>query len=87
MARKTCYVRDLIEEVNRRNSVSTCPPDVRSGWNSLLDGVLHETGNYRGYTYLEARHVPVGQAPGVLRTETGNVFPDESRRNYIMPIR
>lgn len=69
MKRKTVNVKALVEEVNRRNRHSTCAPDVRQGWNSLLETVLHLTNNYDGYGYYIDEDLGESIIPGV-RYET-----------------
>lgn len=51
--RKTIDVQMLKDIVNRRNKNSTCAPDIREGWNSLLEEALNKTGNYKGFRYTE----------------------------------
>lgn len=88
--RKTVKVRELVELVNRRNRESTCPAHVRQGWNSLLEAILHATGNYAGFGYLSADKVPDGHLPGMILDEkrpANNRFPDETRRSYIFSRR
>ena len=96
--RKTVTVKALVERVNRMNKESTCSREIRQGWNELLESVLHETGNYRGYGYCQKEDVPAGAAPGV-RYETdarGHRVPcadyterfrdcDDTRRRYNGP--
>ena len=84
MKRKTFKVRDLVDAVNQRNTLSrNIDPAMRAGWNSLLEKLLHDTGNYRGFGYLDETNVPEGQTPGI-RTDANGVksFPDETRRVY-----
>lgn len=78
---KTVKIAALIEDINRRNKLSICLPEVRQGWNAFLEHVLHITNNYKGFGYLEENEVPAGQKPGVIRGEP-NQFPDETRRFY-----
>ena len=94
MARKTFDVEALKTEVNRRNQESTCNADKRAGWNSMLEEVLHSTGNYKGFGFLTPDKVPEGKAPGIR--ENRGAFPlaignlnedafkgcDETRRVY-----
>lgn len=82
--KKTLVIRDLIEEVNRRNRESTCEPAVRMGWNMLLEGVMIGAEVYSGFSYLTADQVPTGCLPGVIPDPKGtdHKFPDESRRQY-----
>ena len=80
--RKTISIDRLVALVNEHNKVSTCRPEIRTGWNALLEEVLMQTDTYGGYNYLTQAEVPAGHEPGV----TGKVgcfsFPDESRRRY-----
>lgn len=85
--RKTLEIRALVETVNRRNRESTCTEDVRRGWNSLLETVLHGAGVYAGFGYLGAADVPEGEKPGIIwhgepAETTKREFPDETRREY-----
>jgi hypothetical protein len=83
--RKTVQLGTLIEEINSRNRLSTCSPDVRKGWNALLDSVLIGANVYAGFGYLSPKDVPKGQLPGITRplasgqhVDKAN-FPDDSR--------
>jgi len=69
MARKTLSVETLRSEVNRRNRESTCSPEVRQGWNSILESMLMATGNYRGFRFLTPDKVPDGKAPGIKENQ------------------
>lgn len=86
MARKTVNVKDLVERVNQRNQLSSCDPRVREGWNSLLEEVLHGSGNYQGFGYYESHQLGKDVPPGVIRGKDGekNTFPDETRRFYYL---
>ena len=85
MPRKTIKIETLLAEVNRRNRESICQPKIRQGWNSLLETVLHNTGNYRGFGYLESNMVPAGQRPGIKMEGSLVSFDgcDETRRYYL----
>lgn len=52
------------EIVNRRNRLSTCPADIRFGWNDVLEEVLLQKGQYFGFRYLCRDEVPRGEASG-----------------------
>lgn len=65
MARKTFPVDELRNSINEILASSTCSPDIRKGQMNVLEHVLHETGNYRGFQYLGVEHVPDGQLPGI----------------------
>ena len=55
MSRKTFEVKELIKTVNYMllNS-SDESSDVRRGAMNVLETVLHETGNYNGFRYLDS---------------------------------
>jgi len=87
--RKTFKVLDLVNSVNERLRVSTCSPEARHGMCSLVEEVLHSTGNYDGFRYLNVGEVPRGHLPGVRAAGIDEVndrtiweFPDETRRQY-----
>jgi hypothetical protein len=90
MAKKrvTVNIAVILADVNRKNQLSTCSPEVRAGWNSLLESILFAANLYIGFGYLYAKDVPIGQKAGITsRAPDGadlgkNVFPDESRRVY-----
>ena len=94
--RKTVSVLNLIQLVNAANlgkdeyipeGAIACRAQ-RQARNSLLEVLLHETGNYRGFKYLTALDLPAGQKPGIAWTEGATaehpqyVYPDDSRREY-----
>lgn len=84
--RKTWKINDLVEYVNHLNEVSTCSADTRKGWNEIVEYVLMESDRYKGFVYLTLSEVPKGEKPGVVhgRTPQENVFPDETRRRWIL---
>lgn len=53
MARKTFNVSELVDSVNEmlRNSDAD-RAEIRQGAMNVLEQVLHQTGNYRGFRYL-----------------------------------
>ena len=71
MKRKTIRVEDLIDNVNCLLDLSTCSPDVRFGMIAILEQVLHDTGNYKGFNNIK---------DGVVCTR--HEQPDDSRRYY-----
>lgn len=87
MARKTFRITDMIDKVNKRNKEGKHAPELRHGWNSLLESMLHDAGCYSGFGYYTADQVPAGQKPGLIKGATlaENQFPDESRRFYYYP--
>jgi hypothetical protein len=84
VSRKTIKIAALVTLVNERNRVSTCQPDIRHGWNAILEEVLHKADAYAGYGYLTASEVPAGQKAGVTGEVGRFTFPDESRRRYYL---
>jgi hypothetical protein len=50
--RKTFSVRELVININYRLEHSTCTDAERFAMISVLENVLHETGNYAGFQYL-----------------------------------
>lgn len=76
----------LVENVNQRNRETVCSPDVRHGWNALLEEMLHRAGCFQGFTYFCQGQVPEGQLPGVEWSQGDHnpTFPDESRRCYVI---
>lgn len=80
--RKTVNIIDLRIKVNDMIRLSTCSKDVRRGMIAVLETMLLDTGNYNGFRYLEADEVPEGSQPGIVRTDDGNIFPDDSRVEY-----
>jgi len=63
--RKTVDVSSTKDKVNEMLKISTCSPDVRQGAINVLEDILHSTGNYRGFRYLNSAEVPTGQIPGI----------------------
>lgn len=80
---KTISVDRIRQLVNDKNRLSTCPADVRKGWNDLLEIILGATNNYQGFGYLKASEVPADQLPGMSGNHPDFIFPDESRRIYL----
>ena len=87
MARQTLQIARAVEIANGMLRNSVVPPEERKAIIVLIETVLHETTNYRGFRYLTADEVPLGHKPGIARQSDGvsNVYPDESRRAYFHP--
>ena len=64
-AHKTISVCSLKDTINSMLATSTCAPDVRKGMIGALETILHATGNYHGFAYLESKDVPAGYRAGV----------------------
>jgi hypothetical protein len=69
--KKTFRVVDLIDKINRMLAISTCSQETRCGMIAVLESVLHDTGNYRGFNYIK---------DGVVCTYADQ--PDDTRRYY-----
>jgi len=89
MPRTTIDISDLLELINRRNQAGTQTPAAREAANELLEDVLHATGNYEGFGYLNRGQVPSGASPGIKMDGAEHSFAgcDETRRNYFMADR
>ena len=78
MARKTFEVETLRNRINHV-LVSSPAKDVqfRAAYAVLLEGILHETGNYKGFRYLLE-----GQCPGLpgVNYLDGVPHPDYKKR-------
>lgn len=70
--RRTIHVETLRAKVNSMIAASTCSPPERLAMANVLETVLHDTGNYRGFAYLDAKFDMYGEL----------VSGDESRRKY-----
>ena len=58
MARKTIEVGTLLHRVNYFLKNDRGTPDEREVMCSFIEGVLHDTGNYRGFRYLDSKDYP-----------------------------
>jgi hypothetical protein len=67
MSRKTVKIESIINTVNVYLKDSTCTAEERKGMKIVLEGLLFETDNYRGYRFLEAHEVPMGHLPGIRK--------------------
>ena len=90
-SRKTVDVGYLVDTVNTVLAVSIeSYKGRRDGMISLLESVLHTTGNYKGYRYLTADELPNGGKPGIRVGFDGEMLPytdrftdvDDTRRSY-----
>jgi hypothetical protein len=51
MPRKTVEVADLLERVNTYLNGDFASEEAKAGACSVLESVLHDTGNYKGFGY------------------------------------
>lgn len=68
--RKTFNVNEYRDKVNHYLAISTCNKDVRQGMIGVLESVLLDTGNYRGFRYLAIVEVPDGHLPGIQQADS-----------------
>lgn len=85
--RKTVDINAIIEMANTLLKESTSPAGkhIRHGVQLLLEDILHESGNYRGFRYLNQSEVPEGDLPGIIwngNDDGSHSFPDETRVQY-----
>lgn len=63
--RKTIPVEDIKNQVNNTLATYTdAHPEFLSGIRLMLENILHQTDNYRGYQYLDKSEVPANCKPG-----------------------
>jgi hypothetical protein len=51
--RKTIDVADIVDMVNRRLEQLSYSPSERYAFAALLEEILHQTGNYKGYVCFQ----------------------------------
>jgi len=84
---KTFQVETLKKMVNESLKGSTCSADIRKGQMAMLEQVLHDSKNYKGFRYLLAIEVPKGQIPGMHVHGTIENTPYEARFKNTDPSR
>jgi hypothetical protein len=79
-ARKTVEITTIREKANAffANSKNELAGE-RKTLQMFVADLLMNTGNYRGFNYLEKHHVVLGQSFGVDHSSVPPVFYDESR--------
>jgi hypothetical protein len=67
--RKTIEISKLVEIANGilQNSGSDCA-GIRQGIMNLVESALFETGNYKGFRYLDETEVGADSLPGIRDT-------------------
>ena len=66
-------VQCIIDIANEMLSQSTGTKDERVGVMRLLESILHDTGNYAGFTYLEKHEVPANELPGMQSIKDNDI--------------
>ena len=79
--KKTINVQNLKNEINDMLRYSTCTPDTRFGMITVLEQVLHQSGNYSGFQYLSSDRLADEFLPGI-RENNDFTNTDSSRRRY-----
>jgi hypothetical protein len=91
MSRKssTVKVTDLIEMINiSLRDTGNDQQQYRAGIMSVIETVLHNTKNYKGFRYLTKVELAQGFVPGINTTEEGQVVLEyESRFANTDPTR
>jgi hypothetical protein len=92
MGRKTIEVESMLKFANERLAwVSEAnTPEMRWGVIVMIEEILHKSGNYNGFRYLDNHELPSDVLPGVRRGEDGDALTyeerftntDETRRYY-----
>jgi hypothetical protein len=73
MPRKTVAIAQVLFDLNQKNSLSTCSPEVRQGANSMLEKILMGADLYSGFGYLRSADIPPGQEPGIRFTNAAGL--------------
>lgn len=90
MARKTFEVENMRNFVNGMLSAPAGTAEYRKGAIAVLERILHETGNYNGFAYLNKFDLGDNVLPGVNFKDNGEIEDgdarfantDETRRRY-----
>ena len=81
VVKKTFKVQALLDQLNWNLANDHQPSNSGRGPMMLLvEDVLHKTGNYRGFRYLEQHEVPVGCKPGIQPKSTVGLDADATYR-------
>ena len=87
--KKTFNVDEYRKMVNEFLALSECSLDMRQGMITMLEEILHRTGNYKGFQYLMQDKVPPGEKPGINCNSTGLIesTPEIERFRFTDPTR
>lgn len=86
--RKTVQIEKIIEMGNRILRSDMGNQEFRSGVKIMLENILTESGNYRGFVYLRQIAVPPGELPGIhYENESGTPLPYPERFQNTDPTR
>jgi len=83
--RKTIEVKWIVEHVNQFNiSSKDEQKEQRIAKNLLLEAILHETGSYNGFSYLNWLDFPkdgIARTPGINYDKDGSMLPYDAGDN------
>lgn len=87
MGRKTIDVQEMKEFANdllsrRGNTMSKEDVNIRLGVTLMIERILMDSGNYKGYRYLCPDDLEEGVSPGIIYTEDSHEIVDDTRRRY-----
>ena len=90
MTRKTFEVSKMVDMANQMLASGVQSQESRWGTITMIEQILHSSGNYNGFRYLGATEVPNGELPGVRYGDDGMIleYPerfentDDTRRQY-----
>jgi hypothetical protein len=91
MPRKTIEIEKLVNIANTALMYNRDHNnDYRLGVISMIENILHLSGNYKGFRYLSANELPEGMMPGINVVD-GEIPPyperfdntDNTRRKYM----
>jgi hypothetical protein len=67
--RKTFNVEEFKASINRMLAGSVITPEGRKSMIIILEDVLMQTGNYKGFRYLSEKEVPAGHKAGINHSD------------------
>ena len=79
MGRKTLNVKALVAYGNQMLRDSVTDQGHRRGIQTMVEQVLMESGNYKGFRHLTKDEVPQGHVPGIYMDVDGKMLPDTER--------
>lgn len=82
--RKTVAVTDLVARINQM--IAKSPDDhaqARSALAIVAEVALHDSGNYRGFSYLPSEYLPADQQTSANVLRPGF---DQTRVSFFLPV-
>lgn len=82
-ARKTIRVEDFVKKMNEKLAEDTMGVEYRLAVTHIVEQMLHDTGNYKGFGFLTQSEVPCGEKPGInANGPDAFINTDKTRRIY-----